>query len=69
MVRVLLTKRAAAERVGFHPEHIMRLARTGKFPTPIKLGDAGGSAVRFLESEIDAWLDQKISQRVSAARS
>ena len=37
-MRRLLSKREAADYVGFHPEHLMRLSRDGKFPRPIKLG-------------------------------
>ena len=63
VMRSLLTKQEAARRVGYHPEHVMRLARTGAFPKPVKLGATDGSAVRFVESEVDAWLETKIAAR------
>jgi prophage regulatory protein len=62
-MRCLLTKQEVAARVGYHPEHVMRLARTGGFPKPIKLGAADGSAVRFVESEVDVWLEERIAAR------
>ncbi len=33
-----LRKPVTARRVGYHPEHIMRLVREGKFPKPVQLG-------------------------------
>ena len=52
----LLTKRATAEMLGFHPESLMRLAREGKFPRPVKLGDSAGCAVRLDLAEVEAWI-------------
>src|SRR4051812_38555427 len=37
----------------FCREHRWRLARVGKFPSPIKFGD---NTNRYRESEIDAWM-------------
>ena len=59
----LLSKREAADVIGFHPEHLMRLSRTGKFPRPIKLGSGANCAVRFVADEIDAWLAEKLAAR------
>lgn len=59
----LLTKQDVAERIGFHPEHVMRLARTGKFPRPIKLGATARSSVRFVPEEVDAWVAERMSAR------
>ena len=39
---------------------IWRLEKQGKFPGRIRLG---GSAVGWLESEIDAWLEKKAKAR------
>ena len=63
----LLSKHQTAEMVGFHPEHVMRLARQGRFPKPIKTGDHQKCAVRFIADEIDAWLTQRIAARERAA--
>ena len=67
-MRQLLSKREAAERLGFHPEHLMRLSRAGSFPRPVKLGSAANCAVRFVADEVEAWLTARIEarERVSA---
>lgn len=52
----LLSKRQVAAMTGFHPEHLMRLVRQGKFPKPIKFGPSTNCAVRFVETEVDAWI-------------
>jgi len=59
----LLSKREAAEIIGFHPEHLMRLARAGEFPKPIKLGTATNCAVRFVAEEVDAWVAARLAAR------
>jgi predicted DNA-binding transcriptional regulator AlpA len=58
-----MSKREAAQKLGFHPEHLMRLSRQGDFPQPIKLGSASNCAVRFAEDEIEAWLAGRIAAR------
>ncbi len=64
MTTVLLTKKDAAARVGLAAEYVMALARAGKFPKPIKYGTRT-SAVRFVESEIEEWIQAKITERDS----
>ena len=65
MSEQLIRKKAAAARCGYHPVHIMRLAAQGKFPQPVRLGDLDDprSAVAFVESEVDAWIEQRIAER------
>lgn len=60
---ILITKVQAADRVGLHPEYLMTLAREGKFPCPIKYGKESNSAVRFLETEIQEWIESRIAER------
>ncbi len=67
-MRNLLSKQEAAELVGLHPEYLMRIARAGRFPKPIRLGDRPGSAVRFVQDEIEQWLADKLAERDGAAR-
>ena len=55
-----LRKRATAERVGFHPSHIMRLARAGKFPKPVILGP---NSIAFVEEEVEAWQQERAKFR------
>jgi predicted DNA-binding transcriptional regulator AlpA len=59
----LLSKREVAALVGFHPEHVMRLARAGEFPRPIKLGGTTNCAVRFVAEEVDAWIAARMAER------
>ena len=66
---ILLTKQQAAIRVGLHPEYLMTLAREGKFPRPVKYGSERNSAVRFVEAEIQEWIEARISERDSQAAS
>ena len=63
----LLSKRQVAENVGFHPEHIMRLARAGRFPRPIKCGSTENCAVRFVADEVDAWINARMAERDATA--
>jgi predicted DNA-binding transcriptional regulator AlpA len=62
-MRRLLSKQTTANLVGYHPEHIMRLARQGRFPRPIKLGNTENCAVRFVEAEIDDYIAQRMAAR------
>ncbi len=65
-MRNLLTKREAAKRVGYHPEHIMRLSRDGRFPKPIRLGPTDKCAVRWIEEEIENWIVERMAERLSS---
>jgi predicted DNA-binding transcriptional regulator AlpA len=60
----LLTKKQTAAIVSLHPESVMRLARTGDFPSPIKMGPKAGCHVRFDQSEVDAWIEDRKQARV-----
>jgi prophage regulatory protein len=62
-MRRLVGKREVGELTGYHPEHVMRLARQGKFPKPIKLGDNSGCAVRWVEQEIEQWIASRMTAR------
>lgn len=44
-------------------QHVNRQVRDQKFPKPIHLGD---QTVAWVESEIDAWLDERIAERGAA---
>jgi predicted DNA-binding transcriptional regulator AlpA len=59
----LLTKQATAELVHFHPEHVMRLARNGQFPRPIKTTPAPGASVRFIADEVEGWVAERMAAR------
>ena len=59
----LLTKREAAALVGWHPEHLMRQARAGRFPKPVKLGPTPQHAVRFVAEKVEQRLHERIEER------
>ncbi len=63
----LLSKRETAARLGFHPEHLMRLARAGQFPRPIKTGSSANCAVRFVADEVEGWIAARMAERGRAA--
>jgi predicted DNA-binding transcriptional regulator AlpA len=60
---VLLTKKQAGEMVGFNPEHLMKLVRAGRFPKPIRTGASQNCGVRFVQSEILDWIEQRKAAR------
>ena len=55
-----LTVRQAAERVGYHPVHIMRLVKAGRFPKPVKMNKF---AVRFVEDEVEKYMKERVAER------
>lgn len=48
-------------RVGICRTHAENLAKEGKFPAPIKL--LGRKVIVWVESEIDAWINEQIDNR------
>jgi len=66
-MRRLISKKEVGERVHHHPEHVMRMVRQGRFPRPIKLGDAENCAVRFVEDEVEAWILARMAERDAMA--
>ena len=58
-----LTKREVAERLGYHPESITRMAREGRFPQPVRLA-ANKSA--FVEVEVETWVKAQMAARDDA---
>ncbi len=55
-----LRKRTTAQRVGYHPSHVMRLVRANKFPQPVRLGSC---SIAFVEKEVEAWMQARIAER------
>jgi len=47
-------------KTGLSRSSVYRLAKTGEFPQPIKLGERASG---WLESEINGWIDSRIEQR------
>lgn len=50
--------------IAWSRQHVYRQVNAGKFPAPIKLGEA---TIAWIEHEIDAWLDERIAERNTAA--
>ncbi len=63
----LLTKKEAARLVGLHPESVMRLARNGHFPKPLKYGPNARHSIRFVETEIQEWIEARMAERESTS--
>lgn len=64
--RVFLRLKEVSRRTTYSRTRIYELIQDGKFPAPIHLGLR---AVAWLESDIDAWMDERIAatkQRASA---
>ena len=55
-----ITELKSAKNIGFSRGHLYRLIAAGKFPKPIRLGE---NRIMFVESEIDAWLLERIAER------
>ena len=46
-------------RAGISRSHAYELIAAGKFPRPVKVGRAS----RFLTTELDAWIAQRVAER------
>ncbi len=60
-----LRKVHAAKKVGWHPEHMMKVATDPayahlNFPKPVRIGK---NSVAFVEDELDAWMKARIAER------
>ena len=60
---ILISKSTTATACGYSKVHIMRLAKQGRFPQPVRLGNSPQHAVRFLKSEVDAWIAERVAER------
>ena len=58
-----ILKNKTAELVGWHPVHLMREAKAGRFPAPVQIGP---NSVGFVEEEVLAWMENKIQRRDAA---
>lgn len=47
-------------------DHVRRLVRSGKFPSPISLSE---SRIAWNEAEIDAWLEARVADADRSAKS
>jgi prophage regulatory protein len=58
----LLRKRAVCERTGLPPASLHERIVAGRFPKPVLIG---ARAVAWVESEVQAWIEQRIAERDS----
>lgn len=56
----ILRRKQVESRTGLSRSTIYSRMAAGSFPTPIDLG--GGGAVGWLESEIDQWVQSRITE-------
>jgi predicted DNA-binding transcriptional regulator AlpA len=59
----LLTKKQTSSVTGAHPVTLMRWAREGRFPQPIRLGPTDRHPIRFVAEEVNAWVEERMSER------
>ena len=59
MAHTVLRLPAVKARTGLSRSSIYKLAATGTFPNPIRLG---ARSVGWLEAEIDEWLDRRLTE-------
>ena len=60
----LLRFNEVIERTGKSRSAIYVLVNKGEFPTPVRLG---AKSVAFVESEIEAWIEARLADRVDWA--
>lgn len=58
----LIRLREVIDRVGLRKTALYARVRTGEFPKPVNLG----GVVAWVESEVDAWIEAKITARERA---
>lgn len=61
--RRLLLLSAVKDRTGLSKSAIYRAMALGEFPRPVKVAQ---SSVRWVESEVDAWIVARIAERGAA---
>lgn len=61
----LMRRPEVLARVGLSSSTLYEMTAAGDFPAPIPIGR---QAVAWLESEVDAWIKNRIEQRDSRAR-
>ncbi len=61
-MKTLLRRPAVEALTGLRRTALADAIGRGEFPAPIKLTD-GGRATAWIQSEIEAWLDQRVAKR------
>ena len=60
-----LRLKATGEKVGWHPQHVWKVATDPAyehvgFPKPVRLAT---NSIAFVEAEVDAWMQSRIDER------
>jgi prophage regulatory protein len=66
MSKIILRKPDVLKKIGVSKTQLQNLIDAGEFPGAIKIGGHEARAIGWIESEIDAWIDQKIAERDAA---
>lgn len=56
----LMRRPEVLARIGLSSSTLYEMTAAGEFPAPIRIGR---KAVAWLESEVDAWIEERIKQR------
>lgn len=59
----IMRRAEVLKKVGLSKTTLQSLMDAGEFPKPVKLGGQDARAVGWVDTEVDAWIDQKISDR------
>ena len=62
-MRKLISRKQVREQCLYSYAQIQRLEDAGKFPRRVRLGNGPRSRVAWVESEIEAWLAERIDRR------
>ena len=61
----ILRRSEVLHKIGISKTTLQTLMDAGQFPKPVKLGGPDARAVGWVDSEVQAWIDQKIAERDS----
>ena len=61
-----LSKKEARALTSLSIQHMARLGGQGKFPKLVKLGDDRNSRAAYVDTEIQAWLEERLRLRDEA---
>ncbi|WP_446810550.1 helix-turn-helix transcriptional regulator [Methylomonas sp. 2BW1-5-20] len=66
MSHKILRKPDVLAKLAIKETLLKKMLRSGAFPRPILIGGDDARATGWLESEIDAWIDQKVAEHDAA---
>ena len=66
MTRILIPKKEVLRRTGLSYVSIWQRMREGTFPRPVRISDTGRPNVRWVESEVEAWIENRPRQTYMA---